>query len=457
MSRKRHQNIQFDSKKKPKFDFFKSEQTQEILGLKDTKIHPLLRDVTPQNKITIDNPLLESKKYQAGVSKEALNPYFDPTEIHYNRQKKRKALAFNEKGKYIERANQLRDQKETERLEKEEAQRVKELGLEPDESINELAYKHQPPPRIEWWDQALFLPGKTYDDIVDISMPIDQVKGVFLIDNSDDSPITRYVQHPVTINAPWEKHLPTGKPMYLTKKELKRIRKNNRVEEHEQKQDRIRLGLDPAPAPKVKLANLMNVLTNEAIKDPTAVEMRVKQEIEQRRIDHEAANEGRKLTPEEREAKRQNKVAKDINEKGVFCSVFKIDRLVNNQHVFKVDMNAKQFKLTGAACICSNDFSLVIAEGSVNAINKYKRLLLSRVKWTENVVPKHLLLEDEQDYKLENLTKNRCTLIWEGQLKEPHFKKWSIHNFALEDHLLGFLDRYNLENYWREAKSFVHT
>ena len=52
--------------------------------------------------------------------------------------------------------------------------------------------------------------------------------------------------------------------------------KNERQLKQQEKQDRIKLGLDPPPPPKVKLSNLMNVLTNESIKDPTAVENRVK-------------------------------------------------------------------------------------------------------------------------------------------------------------------------------------
>lgn len=47
----------------------------------------------------------------------------------------------------------------------------------------------------------------------------------------------------------------------------------------------------------------MNVLTNEAIKDPTAVEMKVREEVEERHLKHMQENEERKLTKEERLAK----------------------------------------------------------------------------------------------------------------------------------------------------------
>lgn len=59
------------------------------------------------------------------------------------------------------------------------------------------------PPECEWWDEPL-LPTKAYDDLTKIE--------------SDDSPITIYVQHPVQIAAPWEKKKVEIKPLMLTKK-----------------------------------------------------------------------------------------------------------------------------------------------------------------------------------------------------------------------------------------------
>ena len=44
--------------------------------------------------------------------------------------------------------------------------------------------------------------------------------------------------------------------MYLTKKEMKKIRRQNRKEALKEKQEKIRLGLDKAPEPKVPLSEL---------------------------------------------------------------------------------------------------------------------------------------------------------------------------------------------------------
>lgn len=65
-----------------------------------------------------------------------------------------------------------------------------------------------------------------------------------------DSPITLYVQHPIPILAPGEKSRVQLKPLMLTKKEQKKMRKQKRQAELQDKRDRIRMGLVPPDAPK---------------------------------------------------------------------------------------------------------------------------------------------------------------------------------------------------------------
>lgn len=461
-------------------NYEKNNKGEPVLGLRSAKIHPLLREIksvedrqpNTEKKPEVVNPLLQ-QKLQPGVSRTALNPYFDPASIKSDeRKRKRKALVFNEKGKYIAQAERLREKQELAKIEQEEAQKITELGLDPDEAIRESAYKKPYPPRVEWWDEALFYKGKTYENIDDTKAQVQDNSEALVLANEEETPITSYIQHPVPINAPWEKHLPPPKPMFLTKKELKRIRKNRRAEQHKEKQDRIRLGLDAAPPPKVKLSNLMNVLTNEAIRDPTAVEMRVRQEVEERRLRHLAENEARKLTAEQKHEKVEKKWEKNVAEKGIFSAVFRIDKLVSNQHIFKVDINAKQHKLSGVCLINNTDFSLVIVEGPVNSINKYKHLLLDRINWQQYPAPKTLPEnagdgDSDGDINvrsnsttpsfstqgiIEKLAGNQCRLVWEGQLLEFHFQKWSTHKVSTDADAVQLLKRYKADHYWLEAK-----
>lgn len=75
--------------------------------------------------------------------------------------------------------------------------------------------------------------------------------------------------------------------VYLTTKEKKKIRRQNRKEVLKEKTEKIRLGLEKAPEPKVKISNLMRVLGNEAIQDPTKMEAHVRKQMAERLKKHE--------------------------------------------------------------------------------------------------------------------------------------------------------------------------
>lgn len=79
----------------------------------------------------------------------------------------------------------------------------------------------------------------------------------------------------------------------------------------------------------VRLANLMKVLTSDAVQDPTRVEARVRREVAMRRHGHEKMNAERKLTDEQRREKIETKKVEE-EKKGIFGAVFKcVNRLIN--------------------------------------------------------------------------------------------------------------------------------
>ena len=173
--------------------------------------------------------------------------------------------------------------------------------------------QREAPPEAEWWDVAL-LPNKTYDDLA-LGMSALHIR-------SQDSPITLYVQHPIPIPAPGDKSASQLKPLMLTKKEQKKMRKQRRQAELQDKRDRVRMGLIPPDPPKVRLANLMKVLTSDAVQDPTRVEARVRREVAMRRHNHEKMNTERKLTDEQRREKVENKKLEE-EKKGLVGASFK--------------------------------------------------------------------------------------------------------------------------------------
>lgn len=389
------------------------------------KLHPLLRDMAtvpslPKNH----NPI--KQQLRPWFDQKSINPYLNQTDFGAaKKQHKARPLMMNPQGKYIAKGDEMRNrmrQQEEERLKNEE---TKQKGLAADLSIGEDHYKQVYPPMVEWWDRP-YLKGAQY--------------GTELVLDNENAPISLYIQHPVLIPAPWEQLLGEAKPMHLTKKEMKRIRRNNRQQIHKDKQDRIKLGLDPPPPPKVKLSNLMNVLTNEAIRDPTGVEMRVKAEVEERFQKHMEQNEARKLTKEQKHEKIRDSHERDLLA-GYFTSVYRIEKLSNPQHLFKVDINAKQMDLVGMVLL-NPKFNLVVVEGGSKGIKFYNKLLTKRISWTDQAAN----IEECED-----LSKNKCTLLWEGQVKQLKFKKWSIMHSRDEDEALAVLQRFGSENYWRQA------
>lgn len=70
--------------------------------------------------------------------------------------------------------------------------------------------------------------------------------------------------------------------MYLTQLEQKKLRRRKRQEKEQLKQDKIKLGLMPPPPPKMKLSNMMRIITDDAIQNPSQMEAEVRNQIAER-------------------------------------------------------------------------------------------------------------------------------------------------------------------------------
>ncbi|KAL4984829.1 pre-mRNA processing factor 3-domain-containing protein [Aspergillus falconensis] len=439
----------------------------------DVGLHPALltdtldfrggkgRQVQSRNHRT-ESPAVGGKQERAGLdlsgpSLEEIknNPYYDPNlgpKATISKPRQSRQLLFNQKGKYIQQAAALRRQAQLEAMKKRIAERARQAGIDEDLDV-EKAFLVPAPPAIEWWDEHL-LNEPDYAAIDDENnLKID----------SADSIITPYIQHPVLLEPPQEKLKPEQKAMYLTPKEQAKIRRQRRMADLKEQQAKIRLGLEPAPPPKVKKSNLMRVLGEQAVKDPTAVEARVNREIAERREKHEAANEERKLTKEQRHEKLARQQAQDA-ERGLIMTVYRIDSLANGRHRFKISKNAEQNALTGV-CVMHPKFNLVIVEGGAHSSNNYRKLMMNRIDWTENAGPgavregnrevqaSWLTAEDEKG-ELKDLSSNTCTLLWEGQVKARAFRKWlGARVCETDSQAKDVLARAKLENFWTLAKS----
>ncbi|KAK0467274.1 pre-mRNA processing factor 3-domain-containing protein [Desarmillaria tabescens] len=438
-----------------------AEPAQQGAGLK-MAAHPLLLDHTPaapQSKKDRYKPMQPKfasiKANTRNVPTpppaptpvpimESANPYASKETIEgAPKDRMGRNFRFNPKGKYVALADQLRKEAQLEALKHRIAESARKAGLDSDMGI-EKSVKRAPPPEAEWWDAAL-LPNKTYDDL-SYGIQAMNIK-------TSDSPITIYIQHPIPIPAPGDKDKVALKPMKLTKKEQKKMRKLRRAGELQDKRDRIRMGLLPPDPPKVRLANLMRVLTSDAVQDPTRVEARVRREVAMRKHGHEKMNAERKLTDEQRREKVENKKS-DEEKKGIHGAVFKVKTLTDGSHRFKVRKNAEQMNLSGL-CIFNPNFSMIYVEGAAKFIRNYKRLMMHRIVWTEASRPRGgeevELQEDgdaEGDGKKEeevSLEDNKC---WERAFSS--FKAKSCPTDSAAKEVLGE----RLKGYWDQAKNW---
>jgi U4/U6 small nuclear ribonucleoprotein PRP3 len=420
--------------------------------------------LTPKFATALGNRKTESpapEKKQLDLSGPSLediksNPYFDASLDTRNltgKPRQSRQLLFNQKGKYIAQAASLRKQAQLEEMKRRIAERARLAGIEEELNV-EKSYAVPAPPEIEWWDEGL-VNGDSYEALDDpnnwkIEPP--------------DSIITLYIQHPVLIEPPQEKIVPAAKPMYLTKDEQAKLRRQRRMAVLKEQQAKIRLGLEPPPPPKVKKGNLMRVLGQEAVLDPTAVEARVNKEIAQRKTDHETMNAERALTKEQKAEKLERQQAED-EAKGIHVRVYKVDNLANGKHRYQISINAEQQHLTGV-CILHPKTNLIVVEGGEHSVRFYDKLMLNRIKWTEmeaprsvqegnrEVLAKWLEAEDENG-ELKDLGLNKCELVFKGEEKQRGFRKWLGARVCETDaQAKDVLGRGKMEGVWGVGRNF---
>ncbi|KAJ5901841.1 U4/U6 small nuclear ribonucleoprotein [Penicillium taxi] len=385
------------------------------------------------------------------------NPYLahllDQSDIEPVKLNSRSArpLKFVEHGKYIEQGANLRRlgqlEKMKQRIEAEAREAELQRSMEPDLLISE-------PPDFEWWDELL-ISGDDYSGIDD--------PRTLKIDGAD-SIITPYVQHPVLVDSPKLKLAPVVKPLYLTKKEQAKLRRQQRLKLLKEEQVKMTLGLVPKPGPKIKLNNLMSVLGNKAVADPTAMEAEVLQGIKDRRDKHEATNAERSLTKEQRQTKLAAQQEKDAK-LGLFMNVYRIDTLASGKHRFLISKNAQQNVLTGI-CLLNPKCNLVIVEGGAHSMRNFQKLMLNRVKWKINEGVKAGFANDQKEGREDppwlnpldesgspkDFSHNTCTLLFEGPIKARQYRLWLSSKICETDvEAKNSLSRFKLDNFWAMA------
>ena len=243
-------------------------------------------------------------------------------------------------------------------------------------------------PTIEWWDEC-FLP-KQKRELRKISKIAQQDETDYDHLSINHVKTHKYIQHPlpikpITSQSTTEKSIPVI-PMYLTKKERKKLRRSIRAEREKDKRDKMMLGLIPTPEPKFKLSNFMKLLGDQAVADPSKIEMKVIQQIQKRILNHEMRNQANKLTPQEKKTKKLKKLQSDLSH-GLYTILFRLTDFRCLKYRFQVDITAQQLLLSGLVILCENEdhvggmtnpLNLVIVEGGMKSLRKFSKLMTKR-------------------------------------------------------------------------------
>ncbi|KAG2181912.1 hypothetical protein INT43_006837, partial [Umbelopsis isabellina] len=393
-----------------------------------------------QNAAASASPSVSSPASRAAsADAKKSNPYL--AEVPDVRGRRSRHLKFVQPGKFIQKGNQERAKAQLERLKQDIAEKAKLAGVQTELDIPDSILKRPTPPDVEWWDLPL-TKNKQYNEIDADNLDLAGLESI----------ITPYVQHPVPIKPPGEDQGQPPRQLMLTKKETKKLRRQKRLEAQKDKQDKIRLGLLPPEQPKVKISNLMRVLGQEAIQDPTQIEAKVRKEMEERQAEHEKANETRKLTKEEKREKTIAKLKEDTSQMA-HVTVYKVKKLNHPKLRFKVEKNARQYYLTGMV-IASPKCNLVITEGGPKSIKAYKKLMLRRIDWNDLPIPLNADAEDTTMHETEedeDEEENKCFLVWEGVVKKRAFQRFTWRDMESEKMARELLGGFKVEHYWDAA------
>ncbi|CAD2113009.1 hypothetical protein YYG_00102 [Plasmodium vinckei petteri] len=297
--------------------------------------------------------------------------------------------------------------------------------------------------------------------------------------------ITKYIEHPVPLNTEKKDESLNTPHMFLTPLERKKLRKRKRQEKEREKQDKIRIGLIPPPPPKMKLSNLMRVLGNSAVAQPSRIELQVREQMKERELRHFQQNQERKLKPEEKSKKKINKWKSNPDEENEVLVIY-ITKVNNKKHIFKININAQQLHLTGVF-VMTVLYNFIIVEGKHISIERYKRLIFRRIKWDEDE------MEGDEDEEAgddmgngnndENRNKNKliyefdsnnnntnfenngntdfsminkggvnCSLIWSGTTKKKNFLNWKILVAKTEMEVTEYLKQHDAMHYFHIIK-----
>jgi len=342
-------------------------------------------------------------------------------------------LRFYEPGRFQLLGEKLRMKAQLDKLQNEISQIARKTGISSATKLALIAPKtdsyYESIPEMEWWDSVILANDLT---------TLNNLKKIATRENA----LTNLIEHPTRIRPPNKSLRSHYIPVYFTKKERKKLRRQNRREAWKEEQEKIRLGLIDTPEPKLRISNLMRVLGSQAIQDPTKIEAHVREQMKQRVRKHVNSNNARRLTTEQKRDKIIRKIKEEVS-MGVHVAVYRIRDLSNNaSKKFKIEANSKQLLMTGVV-VLFRDCCVVVVEGGPKQQQKFKRVMSQRINWNEDVV------KDVDGNDIPNV----CHLVWEGISSKRNFGEIKFKSFSNEKLAREFFQKHHVEHYWDLAYS----
>ena len=102
----------------------------------------------------------------------------------------------------------------------------------------------------------------------------------------------------------------------------------------------------------------------------------------------------------------------------------RVEDMSNRKNRFKVDINAQENHLTGVGLI-TDDFSVIVVEGTSKAVRRYDKLMMRRIDWNAS-------LNEHDDMEVDEHTKNKCTRVWKGTSTTHALKRFTFETLSSE-------------------------
>ncbi|KAL0698769.1 hypothetical protein Bca4012_054891 [Brassica carinata] len=437
----------------------------DALGREIDEHGNLISVTKPSNLSTLKVNINKQKKDAFQILKPQLevnpeeNPHFDPRMgIDKNKilRPKRMSFEFVEEGKWTRDAESLKLKNQFGEAKAREL-KVKQAHLAKAKDdinpnfieVSERAPRKEKPkeviPDVEWWDASVLTSG-IYGNIADGTITDNDLK---------IEKLTHYIEHPRPIEPPAEAAPPPPQPLKLTKREQKKLRTQRRLAKEKEKQEMIRQGLLEPPKAKVKMSNLMKVLGSEATQDPTKLEKEIRTAAAEREQAHVDRNTARKLTPAEKREKKERKLFDDpTTTLETIVSVYKVNKLSHPKTRFKVEMNARQNRLTGCS-VMTDEMSVIVVEGKSKVIKRYGKVMLKRINWEEAVKKDEKEGEEEDEDEDENSGDNKCWLVWQGSVAKPSFHRFHVQECLTESAAKKVFADAGVPHYWDLAVNYT--